>query len=100
LQLLDWEARYSAGSERFIDDDDDYNSSGSGDVTRRDFVNVHDLIHGESFISRDHAHQRARVRLAHQTKRPESSSGGLGILWSLVVFAFVFSVVAAVFLRR
>ena len=80
---------------------DDSDISGSGDDANSDFASFYDVLNGGSFISRDEAHHgRAILRHAHQKKRPENSFGGLGILWSLVVFAFVFLVIAIVFLHR
>ena len=95
--IVDWEAE----KEQYNDDEDNHDVSGSGDGTSRNVLNIDDVFHGETFVSGDHTHHnRGRIKHSHQTKRPESSSGGLGILWSLVAFAFVFSVVAVMFLRR
>lgn len=100
LHNLGWES--SLPSEEETDNvDDSYETGESGDGSRRDVVNIHHVLHGQSFVSRDHNHhQRSRIRHAQHTKRPNSSSGGLGILWSLVIFAFVLSVIAVVFLGR
>lgn len=103
LHSSDWDAKFSAENEMYSDDDDELSSSGengSGDT-----LNFHDIIHEESFLSRDQAqHKLAKDRHAHQKKKVNRSQrpdfGGAGILWSLVVIAFVLAVISIVFLRR
>lgn len=91
---------FAAESEKHnkedLDDEDEFDDD-SGDDASTDFVN-------SPAMSRDDGHHKRlnRFRHAHhhQRKRPESSSSGLGILWSLVVIAAVFLVIAVVFLHR
>jgi len=96
---------FAAESEKYnkedLDDEDEFDDSNeadeSGDDTSTDFVNYPAMSHDDGHHKRlnrfRHAHH-------HQRKRPESSSSGLGILWSLVVIAVVFLVIAVVFLHR
>lgn len=103
LHSSDWDANVSAENEMYSDDDDEVSSSGengSGDT-----LNFHDTLREESFLSRDQTqHKVARDRHARQKKKvthPQTPDfGGVGILWSLVVIAFVLAVVSIVFLRR
>ena len=97
---------FAAESEKYnkedSDDDDEFDDSneadGSGDDASMDFVN-------SPAMSRDDSHHKTLNRFRHphhhhQRKRPESSYTGFGILWSLVVIALVFLVIAVVFLHR
>ncbi|XP_078342221.1 uncharacterized protein LOC144628044 isoform X2 [Oculina patagonica] len=99
----DWDAKFTAENEMYSDDDDELSSSGENG--RGDTLNFHDISHEETFLSRDQAqHKLAKDRHAHQKKKVNSSQrpdfGGSGILWSLVVIAFVLAVISIVFLRR
>lgn len=64
-------------------------------------MNFHDTL---SLLSKDHApdHKPAKHRHAHQKKKFSDGAdvGGVGLLWSLVVIAFVLAVVSIVFLTR
>lgn len=64
-------------------------------------MNFHDTL---SLLSKDHApdHKPAKHRHAHQKKKFSAGAdvGGVGLLWSLVVIAFVLAVVSIVFLTR
>ena len=87
----------------YSDDDDSFSSS--GDNGSGDNLNVHDTLYEERFLSRDQAqHKLARDKQARQKKNVNHSQrldiGGLGILLTLVVIAFVLAVVSVVFLRR
>lgn len=96
---------FAAKSEKYnkedLDGEDEFDDSNeaddTGDDASTDFIN-------SPAMSRDDGHHKRLNRFRHvhrhQKKRAESSSSGLGILWSLVVIAVVFLVIAVVFLHR
>ena len=48
MHNLDWEARFPS-EEETDNDDDSYETDESGDGSSRDVVNIHHVLHGQSF---------------------------------------------------
>ena len=94
---------YFIDIEIYTDDDDD-GISGSGQDGDSDSLNFRDSSQG-IFGSRDNPHlKKAGNRPTHHKMKLSDSGtvdfGGAGILWSLVVIAFVLAVISIVFVRR
>lgn len=91
------------GSEsgRGDDDEPNYEMSGDGDSTSRDFVDFQRDPQVVRLVDWDESsHNQGRIRQSRQINRSYTSYGGLGILWSLLVIAFVLLVITFVVLRR
>lgn len=104
LPSLDWD-----DENKIPGGDNDDEISGSRQDESGDSFDFHDTRYKVTFLSRDQAqqklagkdrHRHTRPKQEHHHLRPVDLGGGAGILFTLVVTAFVLCVVSFVFLHR